>query len=140
MLAELQQQLSDIYQVAGSGHHALAIIGSTGIAVVDAPWFPERSATILRQMAERWPELPIRYIIVTHHHIDHTGGFRSFVEAGATLVAHEDLVPARLIGLVSGQVTLRCDPGIVPIPFCGDVRLRGGAVRNRDRPAVVQGP
>ena len=83
----------DIYQVAGSGHHALAIIGPTGIAVIDAPWFPERSATILQQMAERWPELAVRYIILTHHHIDHTGGFRTFVEAGATLVAHADSLP-----------------------------------------------
>jgi glyoxylase-like metal-dependent hydrolase (beta-lactamase superfamily II) len=83
----------DIYQVGGSVHHALAIIGSTGIAVVDAPWFPERSATILQQLAERWPELPVRYIILTHHHIDHTGGFRTFVEAGATLVAHADSLP-----------------------------------------------
>ena len=83
----------DIYQVAGGGHHGLAIIGPDGIAMVDAPWFPERSATILGQMEMRWPGLPVRYIILTHHHIDHTGGFRGFVEAGATLVVHEDAVP-----------------------------------------------
>ena len=29
---------------------------------------------------------------MTHHHLDHSGGFRSFVEAGATLVAHKDAV------------------------------------------------
>jgi len=83
----------DIYQVAGGTHHGLAIIGPDGIAMVDAPWFPERSVVILEQMLERWPNLPMRYIILTHHHIDHTGGFRSFVEAGATLVAHGDAVP-----------------------------------------------
>lgn len=83
----------DIYQVAGGTHHALAIIGPDGIAMVDAPWFPERSAVILDELQTRWPELPVRYIILTHHHIDHSGGFRSFVEAGATLVAHADTVP-----------------------------------------------
>ncbi len=83
----------DIYQVAGGSHHGLAIIGPDGIAMVDAPWFPERSATILEQMQARWPDLPVRYIILSHHHLDHTGGFRGFVEAGATLVAHEDAVP-----------------------------------------------
>lgn len=82
-----------IYQVAGSSHHGLAVIGPNGIAMVDAPWYPERSATILRLMGERWPELSVRYIILTHHHDDHSGGFRSFVEAGATLVAHQGAVP-----------------------------------------------
>lgn len=83
----------DIYQVAGGSHHGLAIIGPDGIAMVDAPWFPERSAVILEQMQARWPDLPVRYIVLSHHHLDHTGGFRAFVEAGATLVAHEDVVP-----------------------------------------------
>ena len=82
-----------IYHVVGSSHHGLAIIGPNGIAMVDAPWYPERSSTILRLMEERWPELPVRYIILTHHHDDHSGGFRSFVEAGATLVAHQGAVP-----------------------------------------------
>ena len=83
----------DIYQIAGGSHHGLLIVGPDGLAIVDAPWFPERSATVLRMMAERWPEQPLRYIILTHHHIDHTGGFRAFVEAGATLVANDDTVP-----------------------------------------------
>ena len=83
----------NIYHVTGGTHHGLAIVGPDGIAMVDAPWFPERSAVVLEQLQARWPNLPVRYIILTHHHIDHSGGFRSFVEAGATLVAHADAVP-----------------------------------------------
>ncbi|MDE0002378.1 MAG: MBL fold metallo-hydrolase [Rhodospirillaceae bacterium] len=82
----------DIYQIVGGSHHGLAVVGPSGIAVVDAPWYPERSDTLLRLLEERWPDRPVRYIIMTHHHLDHSGGFRSFVEAGATLVAHEDAV------------------------------------------------
>ena len=83
----------DVYQVIGGSHHGLAVVGPDGIAVVDAPWYPERSDTLLRHLQERWPGRPVRYIIMTHHHLDHSGGFRSFVEAGAMLVAHEDAVP-----------------------------------------------
>ena len=89
---ELLEVGPDIYQVIGGSHHGLAVVGPDGIAVVDAPWYPERSETLLRQLEERWPDLPVRYIVMTHHHLDHSGGFRSFVEAGATLVAHEDAV------------------------------------------------
>ncbi len=83
---------SDIYQIIGGSHHGLAVVGPDGIAVVDAPWYPERSETLLGQLEERWPDRPVRYIVMTHHHLDHSGGFRSFVEAGATLVAHRDAV------------------------------------------------
>ena len=83
----------DIYQVTGGSHHGLAVVGPNGIAVVDAPWYPERSDTLLRLLEERWPDRPVRYIVMTHHHLDHSGGFRSFVEAGATLVAHQDSLP-----------------------------------------------
>ena len=89
---ELLEVGPDIYQVIGGSHHGLAVVGPRGIAVVDAPWYPERSDTLLRLLEERWPELPVRYIIMTHHHLDHSGGFRSFVEAGATLVAHQGAV------------------------------------------------
>ena len=87
---ELLEVGPDIYQVIGGSHHGLAVVGPDGIAVVDAPWYPERSDTLLRLLGERWPELPVRYIVMTHHHLDHSGGFRSFVEAGATVVAHKD--------------------------------------------------
>ena len=89
---ELLEVGPDIYQVIGGSHHGLAVVGPDGVAVVDAPWYPERSNTLLRLLEDRWPDLPVRYIIMTHHHLDHSGGFLSFVEAGATLVAHEDAV------------------------------------------------
>ena len=54
----------DIYQIIGGSHHGLAVVGPDGIAVVDAPWYPERSDTLLRLLAERWPDRPR----ALHHH------------------------------------------------------------------------
>ena len=72
-----------------STHNNLIIEGPEGLALVDASWYPERSHTLLARMAERWPEKPIRYLILTHHHIDHTGGMRPMIEAGASVVTSE---------------------------------------------------
>ena len=72
-----------------STHNNLIIEGPEGLALVDASWYPERSNTLLARMAERWPEKPIRYLILTHHHIDHTGGMRPVIEAGASVVTSE---------------------------------------------------
>ena len=77
-----------IFLVPGT-HNNLIVEGPEGLALVDASWYPERSHTLLARMAERWPEKPIRYLILTHHHIDHTGGMRPVIEAGASVVTSE---------------------------------------------------
>ena len=69
-----------------STHNNLIIEGPDGLALVDASWYPERSVTLLDRVAERWPEKQITYLILTHHHVDHTGGMRPVIEAGASVV------------------------------------------------------
>ena len=77
-----------IFLVPGT-HNNLIIEGPEGLALVDASWYPERSRTLLARVAEWWPEKTIRYLILTHHHIDHTGGMRPVIEAGASVVTSE---------------------------------------------------
>lgn len=75
-----------IYQVLGSSHHNLVIVGPDGLAIVDAVWYPRRSENILRELSKRWPDKPLKYVILTHHHLDHAGGLLPYVAAGATVV------------------------------------------------------
>lgn len=75
-----------LYQVLGSSHHNLLIVGPKGLAIVDAVWYPRRSRTILARLKERWPGKPLKYVILTHHHPDHTGGLAPFAAAGARIV------------------------------------------------------
>jgi glyoxylase-like metal-dependent hydrolase (beta-lactamase superfamily II) len=35
------------------------------------------------------PRKPIRYLINTHHHFDHSGGIRAYVDEGVTIVTHQ---------------------------------------------------
>ena len=35
------------------------------------------------------PGKPLKYVVNTHSHFDHSGGLRTFVDAGATIVTHE---------------------------------------------------
>ncbi len=75
-----------LYQVRGSSHLNLIIEGPDGLAIADAVWYPKRSRAILDEIEKRWPHKPLKYVILTHHHPDHTGGLSTFVEAGATVV------------------------------------------------------
>jgi glyoxylase-like metal-dependent hydrolase (beta-lactamase superfamily II) len=56
------------------------------LVVVEAPLYEERSQAVIKTIKERFTGKPIRYIIQTHHHIDHSGGIRAFMAEGAILV------------------------------------------------------
>ena len=38
------------------------------------------------------PNKPVRYVLTTHHHFDHSGGLRTYVAEGATVVTHQSNV------------------------------------------------
>jgi glyoxylase-like metal-dependent hydrolase (beta-lactamase superfamily II) len=39
----------------------------------------------------KYPGKPIKYLVLTHHHMDHTGGTRAYVAEGATVVVPEQV-------------------------------------------------
>jgi glyoxylase-like metal-dependent hydrolase (beta-lactamase superfamily II) len=39
------------------------------------------------------PNKPVQYVLKTNHHFDHTGGLRTYVARGATIVTHQSNVP-----------------------------------------------
>ena len=40
-------------------------------------------------MSKLIPNKPIRYVVNTHHHFDHSGGLRTYLAQGATIVTHQ---------------------------------------------------
>jgi glyoxylase-like metal-dependent hydrolase (beta-lactamase superfamily II) len=63
------------------------------IAVVEAPLNEERSMAVIAEAKKLAGNKPIRYVLTTHHHFDHTGGLRTYVAEGATVVTHQSNVP-----------------------------------------------
>ena len=73
-----------------AGSNAGFIVGSNGVAVVDTFVGVEPAKELLAEI-RKVTNLPIRYVINTHYHLDHTGGNAVFAEAGATILAHRNL-------------------------------------------------
>ena len=73
-----------------AGSNAGFIIGSNGVAVVDTFVGVEPAKELLAEI-RKVTTLPVRYVINTHYHLDHTGGNAVFAEAGATILAHRNL-------------------------------------------------
>jgi glyoxylase-like metal-dependent hydrolase (beta-lactamase superfamily II) len=56
------------------------------VVALEAPLSTQTGSDVIKRIKELIPNKPIRYVAVTHHHGDHSGGLRAFIEEGATVV------------------------------------------------------
>ena len=86
---ETIQVADGLYLLSGAGGNLTVFAGSGGVLLVDSQFAPmhqkimDAVATITQQ--------PVRYLINTHLHGDHTGGNELMGKAGATIIAHDNL-------------------------------------------------
>lgn len=78
-----------VYMLTGSGGNLGLSVGSDGAFLIDDQYAP-LSAKIIAAVAALTP-LPIKFVVNTHWHGDHTGGNENMGKAGAILVAHENV-------------------------------------------------
>src|SRR5262245_55123393 len=71
------------------GGNVVVAVGDDGVILVD-DMFPQMVGKIKAAIAAITP-LPVRYVVNTHFHRDHTGGNDAFAKDGAVIVAHENL-------------------------------------------------
>ena len=77
-----------VYYMRGGSHHSLVIDQADHIVVVEGPQNEARSEAVIAKAKETVPNKPIRYLVNTHAHFDHSGGLRTYVDEGATIVTH----------------------------------------------------
>lgn len=78
-----------IFVLTGAGGNIGLVAGGNGALLVDDQYAP-LSAKITSAIAEV-SEGPVRFVINTHWHGDHTGGNANFRRAGAILLAHDNV-------------------------------------------------
>lgn len=84
------EQLSDnLYLLTGAGGNMALFTGEDGAFMVDDQFAP-LSEKILAVVSELTDE-PLRFVVNTHWHGDHTGGNENMGKAGALVVAHENV-------------------------------------------------
>lgn len=78
-----------MYMLEGGGGNITVAASNEGVIMVDTQFAP-LSAKIKAAIAKVTPQ-PIRYVIDTHYHPDHTGGNANFAHDGAVLIAQENV-------------------------------------------------
>lgn len=73
-----------------AGSNAGFIIGSNAVLVVDTFEDVAPAKELLAEI-RKVTNLPIKFVVNTHYHLDHTGGNAVFAQAGAAIVAQRNL-------------------------------------------------
>ncbi len=83
------EKLADgVYLVLG-GYASLVFDFKDYIVVLEGPQSEQRALAVIAEAKRLVPNKPIRYVVNTHNHIDHSSGLRAFVAEGATIVTHQ---------------------------------------------------
>jgi glyoxylase-like metal-dependent hydrolase (beta-lactamase superfamily II) len=80
-----------------------------GVVAVDSGGDAATGQQILKSIAETTGSKPVRLLVLTHSHADHSGGARAFAAAGARIVCHES-VAGQVISFVGQAATDPNDP------------------------------
>jgi glyoxylase-like metal-dependent hydrolase (beta-lactamase superfamily II) len=75
-----------LLQELANGYNALAVGFKDHVMVVEPASSDAESRRAIAAVKELVPGKPIRYVVATHHHEDHTAGVRTYLAEGATLV------------------------------------------------------
>ena len=79
----------NVYMLMGAGGNIGLAVGDDAVFVVDDQYAP-LTRKILDAIAAITPK-PVRFVLNTHWHFDHVGGNENLGEAGALIVAHENV-------------------------------------------------
>jgi len=100
---ETRKLADTVYVFRYGGSQAMFVVTPEGVIATD-PLNPAASKVYLQEI-RKITKLPVRYVVYSHHHLDHIAGGAPFKAEGATFVAHRQ-AKAALVRLKSPDVVL----------------------------------
>ena len=86
---ESQKLAEGVWLLGGGTHNSVLVEFKDFAAMVEAPQNEARSLAVIAEANRLVPNKLIRYVVNTHHHMDHAGGLRTYLSQGTTIVTHE---------------------------------------------------
>jgi len=59
------------------------------LVIIEGPTGDDRSMATIAEAKRMFPNKPIKYLVNTHHHFDHSGGIRTYAAEGISIITHE---------------------------------------------------
>ena len=102
----------DLYRVQNNDHYTVFLVTPAGIILAD-PINVDLANWLERQLAERFPNTPVRYVLYSHHHQDHASGAAVFNDT-AELVAHENFAAGLKASAGQNEAAAKRYAAVVP--------------------------
>jgi glyoxylase-like metal-dependent hydrolase (beta-lactamase superfamily II) len=84
-----QMVAEGVWFLSGGSHNSALIEMKDHLILVESPLNEDRAVAVLAEVKNLVANKPIKYVVATHHHFDHTGGLRAVAAEGAAVIAHE---------------------------------------------------
>ena len=119
-----QQKLSDnLYMLTGKGGNLLLSTGADGLLLIDDDYADMSDKT--RAAVKAISAEPVKFLINTHWHFDHTGGNQMLGEAGTIIVAHDNvrqrLLSGGTIAAFNANIAPAAKPALPVVTFADSV-------------------
>jgi len=99
---------NNVYMLEGQGGNITVAVANNGIIMVDGQFAPLHDK--IKAAVATISSLPIKYLINTHYHGDHTGGNEPFAKDGVTVVAQENVKKRLAAGTTNGLTGAKTPP------------------------------
>jgi glyoxylase-like metal-dependent hydrolase (beta-lactamase superfamily II) len=84
------QKVGDgLWFLGGGTHNSVLAEFKDYVVLLESPLNDERASAVLAEVKKQVPSKPIKYVVNTHHHYDHSGGLRAIVAEGIPIVTNE---------------------------------------------------
>jgi len=82
-----------VWFLAGGSHNSAAIEMKDHVILVESPLWDGRAMAVINEVRKLVPNKPLRYVVNSHNHFDHSGGVRAAVAEGMTVIAQAQSKP-----------------------------------------------
>ncbi len=100
----------NVYIFRYVGHQAMFVVTPAGVIATD-PISLRRPAKLYIDAIQAVTKAPIKYVIYSHSHFDHTAGGQPFKDLGATFIAHRN-AKERIAALKPADVVVPDQPSM----------------------------
>jgi glyoxylase-like metal-dependent hydrolase (beta-lactamase superfamily II) len=125
------------YMLEGAGGNVTIAVGGDGVIMVDSQFAPMHDK--LKAAIAAVTSQPVRYVVNTHFHGDHTGGDEAFAKDGAVVVANVNVKKRLADGSVNGLTGAKT-PGVSGQALPSKVYTDGTTLRVKGRLAKLGHP